>query len=208
MTTLNKLSYLIADNLNRSNDYVLIEEIKDLIVGWRAKLIRQDIQKNGISSQFNQREILPLITVDVTDSNVLVIDETVKRTRDIVPAGIRTNLLAPYFYVGQADWQRAFGYVNLGQVPFIHNRKFTPCNVYYSYVNGYIYVHGNKDIDYIGISSAFENPEEFANLNDACCCTITGDNNFYLSMDMQDTIVTAIVQYYTNSKPNQVDVKH
>jgi len=208
MTTLNKVSYIIADTLNRSDDYVFVNEIKDLVIGWRAKLIRQDMQRNNISVAFIQHEVLPLIEVTTIDSSILTNTTSIKRTKDVVPTGVRGNLNAPYLYVGEAEFTKPFGYLNQGQVPYIGNRKFTACNVFYSYKQGHIFIHGNKDLDYIGVSGIAENPDEWAALNDACCCIDEGDRNFYLAMDMQDTIVNAIVQSFANSKPNTPDVRH
>lgn len=209
MTTLNEISYLIAGRLNKTTDYVIINEIAQLVIGWRATLIRQDVQKNMINAQYAQSIVLPLVNVDSIDNSLISSYVAIKKTVNKIPTSIRLDIDSPYLFVGEPTFNKGFGFIQQMQVGFIKNRKFSRNNVYYTIRNQYLYLYYSCELnlEYVGIQSIFENPRELAELDVNACCIDYMEQAFYLPLDMQNTIVTEIVKILDNTINSKNEVK-
>ena len=209
MTTLNEISYLIAGRLNKTTDYVILNEIRQLVIGWRAKLIRQDVQRNMINAQYAQSIVLPLIEVDSIDNSLISSGVVIKKSKTKIPTSVRLDIDSPYLFVGEPTFEKSYGFIHQVQIGLIKNRKFSKNCIYYAIRNNYLYVYHNCDLDlqYIGIQSIFENPKELAELDVNACCVDYAEQSFYLPLDMQDTIVTEVVKILDNNINTKNEVK-
>ncbi len=159
MATLKEISHQLADALNRPFDDMLIERLKVLIRQELATLIRQQINKYGISSQFKTRYSIKCKDVELGDSPYYPGHESdveVYRTVNKVARPVRYTTDEPFTYVGSTNGQVPFIFINIAELPYVdalpsiqktYQVEDTPVElpIRYSYDNNYIYIYGDID---------------------------------------------------------------
>lgn len=192
MATLNQIAYNIMESVGKSDDVALLRRIKMAIKYYRAKLIRQDFERNGLSKDMLQTFIDNVIKVDEADSNCLVIGCTVLRTEHKVPKPVR--LKGSLFYrVGTIRLKDpAWKEVGIGELKYQQFNKFTSQATFWYYLNDYIYIITNKKFKYISITGIGADPSEWLDkcVNSADC--VSDDEEFPIAADMLDTVLKAI----------------
>lgn len=192
--TLNEAAYLIAGNLNRNEDDVFIEEIKFAIKYYRAKILRDDFIRNGIDKNSVQSFVTNLVEVDKSLTHLIELDCNIIRTEEKIPIPIKVKTSSPFLYAGEVGFLRPFGYIEFNQISLIKENRFTSKSTYYTYENSYVYVIGNRRLQWLAFQAYWEKPEEVIEL-------LISDNNCYddnmefpLRMDILMFIVNGILE--------------
>jgi hypothetical protein len=159
MASLKLIADEISDALNRPFDDMLKERIKSIFRHELAAMIRQQINKHGISDHFVSNfqttciQSSPLINITYNSENV----DNWFRTEFKIPNPIRYTTDDPFMYVGTTDRSVPFIYTKLsefahvGYLPIIQQayqmvvgqtKLKTPAR--YFYVDGYIYIYAEN----------------------------------------------------------------
>lgn len=188
MASLNELATAFIDSVEQPFNIPLRERVKFHIKHLRAKFIRQDFERNGISRNIVQSYVDKLIPVDALDTCVIQLGCTVLRTENKVPSPVQTkgNL---FQRVGSVNYQgMAWGEIYPDELPYIGYNLFTAKSTRYHYTNNYIYVYTEGKQKYIRIDGAFEDPQAALDrcVDSANC--VSDDDEFPISLHMVDLI--------------------
>lgn len=158
----------IAGQFNRELDHVFKEQVRTNIIIYRAEAIRQYIDKYGSipDSLMSSINCIPTTNVDVSECCSVDIECTVTRTVNKIPSTIRTRGLESTFsYVGTIDGKKSYSDIQSEELPFLLADRFLKKKVFYSYVNGYIYIFNDKPKN-IRVKGVFNNLDAILALND------------------------------------------
>lgn len=187
MTTLNEIAENIAYKLGDQFNHTLKESIKDTLINYRAKFIRDDLDKNSTSDvHFHQVgtiqfEVINLLTAFNADySSVtsvctdVLLQENYKVLRSIqdIPTPLRSKASSriPFSYLGRVDGSKNFIYTTLDKYVYIKTLPYSLNTIYYTIINSKVYILNNLskcDVnDTLGICNVlfkgiFENPRDF-----------------------------------------------
>jgi len=192
MQTLNKIAQNIADSLGKPFDVLLRERIKYTVKYYRAEFIRQDIERNGISSHFLQTFTTELVKADKADTCLVNVNCTILKTKNPIPSPVRVKGEL-FKYIGDAGYKQAYTYRQLEELQYSEYNKYTSKVKSYDYKNDYIYVFNTTKVKYITIQAVFEFPEE---VNTVCSVTkecYTDDSKFPISSDMIRRITVGLL---------------
>lgn len=218
MTTLNQIAENIAFKLNDQFNATLKESIKDTLINYRAKLLRDDLDRNFISlGHFGQTVIVPFEVVSLLDAFQVNLDcisaicgdvelqskYQVLKSKNKLPLPLRRkNVRSFYSYLGRADGSKNFTYVELDAFPYIKTLPYNSRTIYYTFVDGYLYIINNLDscdinntlsLCKVRIRDIFENPRDLYN---PCIdgTRFVDDSIFPVSRDMLVNMSNAIVK--------------
>lgn len=194
MPSLNQIAHTICDRLNQPFNVMLHERKKFEVKYWRAELIRQDVNKNGLSYEFIQSFVTELVKVDKADNCVVGINCTILRTATKIPKPVRLKEDVPFKYVGEVGGNASYPYTELEELKYTLANKYTGKSIRYNYTNGYIYIFNNTKLKYLSLQGIFTNPEL---VND---CVASGstvcyndDMEFPIADDMLRVIIDGLV---------------
>lgn len=219
MTTLNQIAEQIAFKLGDQFNTTLQESVKLTVLTYRAKFIRDDLDRNFSSDihfnqtgklQFNIIDLLKEFGADYSSVSAICDDlleqdkYKILKSDKLVPVPIRTKSSGNslYSFIGSADGRKRFVYTTLDKFPFYKELAYNTHTIYYTVMNGYIYILNNLDecdvneslgITNVLIKDCFEYPSDFYN---AC---IDGDKfaddmPFPIGLDMMMQITNNIVK--------------
>lgn len=219
MATLNQIAENIAFKLGDQFNMTLRESIKDTVINYRGKFIRDDSDRNFISElhfsqtgviEFEEVNLIHEFTTDpfcisaICDNPQLQDKYKVLRGKKKLPLPIRTKTSSnnPYSYLGRIDGSKVFSYTDLAKFPYVKNVKYNERTIYYTIINRRPYIINNLDscdINHsLGICKAlikgiYENPRELYN---ACINgdTFVDDMDFPIGIDMLMQITNGIVK--------------
>lgn len=197
MASLNQIVDSVADGMNRSFDFAFKERLKFTVKYHRASLIRQSVERDGLSGETLQSTLVCLEKVDKIDSCSLEIGCSILKSKYKVPRPIRLKGIRSFLYVGDAAGTNPYGYCALEELPYKTKLKYTGHRPMYNYMNGYLYIYNNTKLKYARLTGLFSDPE----LLNTCACDETGkevscyndDDNFPLDDDMIGFIVRGLM---------------
>jgi len=191
MQTLNKISQNIVDALGKPYDVLLRERVKYSVKYYRAEFIRQDVERNGMSSHFLQTFTAKLVKVDKADTCVISVGCTVLKTEKPIPSPVRVKGEV-FKYVGGAGFGKAYSYRQIEELTYSEHNKYTGNSISYDYKNNHIYVFNTTKVKYVTIQAPFEFPED---VNSACSGApcYTDDSAFPISADMLRGITVGLL---------------
>lgn len=206
MATLNQIAYAIAHTLGAMNDHVLREKIKYSALNLRALYIRQDLATNPLSSTYIQSlGAVPIVCADIasecTDLSIGVKSTyMVHRTKDKIPAPLRTKAGDSFYSVNSIDKQTVYQEVNPQLIRAFSHTKYASLSPKYFYQNDFLYILDlpNRNIKYINIMGVWENPQELASTCKEC---YSDDAEFPIPIDMLPRMERDLLQLYQNQKP-------
>lgn len=212
MATLNQIAASYCDAVDKPFDMMLRERVKFSIKYWRAKLIRQDFERNPPDRSVVQSIVLPMASVDAADSCLVVAGCKLLRTQNKVPRPVVIKGSQPFFYVGpvvfSCDDNLPFSHATRTEIEFARYKNLTANNIRYMYFNDYIYVTDCLR-QYIRADHPFEDP--FAAM-EACIdggnC-VDDDTEFPISGHMLDTILRGLqtAELRIMTSPQEVTVE-
>lgn len=192
--SLNEIAYNVLNALrggrSSNNDYLSTDQIKYIIKYWRARLIRQDQERNfNRYTMFEQN----LGNVEFEEASL---DENfdLYRTKMIIPSPVRLKdgeaithvsvegKTIPVIDEHRLEWE--------GYTKYISKRD----KAYYQ--DGYIYIQSLEYIDSANIRGIFEDPEkvfDFVNAQEGTFAIYDDNSPFPMPMDMVDQIMSGIL---------------
>ena len=219
MQSLNQIAENIAFKLGDQFNHTLKESIKDTVINYRAKFIRDDLDRNFLSEvhfsqagaiQFEVVNLLDAFKADFTNISAICGDsilqeryQVLRSTKDI-PTPIRTKSSGknPFNYVGRLDGSKKFVYTTLDAFPYLKTLPYSLHTIYYTIINNRIYIINNLtqcdinatlNITNLLIKGVLENPREFYNACDNGD-TFIDDMNFPIGRDMLMQVSQAILK--------------
>lgn len=219
MQTLNQIAENIAFKLGDQFNHTLRESIKDTVINYRAKFIRDDLDRNFLSEvhfsqtgaiQFEVVNLLEAFNADFSSISAIcedvILQDKYQVLRSIkeIPTPIRTKSAGknPFSYVGRIDGSKKFVYTTLDNFPYIRTLPYSLHTIYYTVINNKIYILNNLaqcdvnatlSITDLLLKGVYENPREFYN---ACNNgdKFIDDMNFPISRDMLMQVSQAILK--------------
>lgn len=187
--SLNELVSVLASRVGQPFDTALQEEMKVVLNYKRADYFKKLINQNPFQRRFFLKSFSAELTpVDKADCPVEV-DCEVLRTVLPIPNPVRTNSTL-FDYVGDPDKTDSYGYATPEQDNLFRKyNKYTKDKSKYFYVNGYVYIFGDLDLEYVGIRGVFDDPkqlEPFKCDGDACY----SDDDQY---DIPEDLINAMI---------------
>ena len=218
MKPLNRIAENIAYKLGDQFNSTLIESIKDTILDYRAKYIRDDLDRNFLSdAHFSQTGKVKFTKVNLlkefsSDFGILsaICPDVLERPNYFVlksvnkiPLPIRTKSSGNslYSYIGSPLGDKRFVYTSLDKFYYYKHLAYNQTTIYYTTLNNHIYVLNNLDkcdltdantIAFALIKDVFEDPSEFFN-NCENANTWADDAPFPIGLDMLATLSKAIL---------------
>lgn len=191
--TLNQIVDSLADSFSRSFDVAFKERLKFTVQYWRARLIKQEIDKGNYHDLFYHTIVLPLKNVDLIDNCSVTLDCPILRTTDKVPAPVRFRGVKSFAFVGSTTGKIKFEYSNLDMLDIKLEGKYRSKAIFYEYRNDYIYVFNNLKLKNIAIRGVFADLEKLKQYqcNDDVC--YTDDMPYPLPEDMIALLVNGLL---------------
>lgn len=188
--SLNEIVSLIADRVGQAFNVPLQEELKIIVNYKRADWIQKIVDKHPEQRKYFLKDLsIELEQVDETECPVES-DCTVLRTTLKIPKPVRSTY-ALFDYVGDVDKTDGYRYVMPEQLRYITKySKYTKDRPSYFYVNGYVYIYNEPDLEYINIRGLWPDQRELHELKcgDELCYT---DDDQY---DIPDDIINTMIQ--------------
>jgi hypothetical protein len=198
--TLPQLVYNIRNLIkdNRSDDIKITDrQIEFIIAYYRARLIKQEVDKNrAISSNIIQDlGKVPVTLVDRAEITGVNINQTVLRTTNPIPKLVELNQKDAIIYVGGLDKTSNIDFVTKAK------SKWNKYTTYGSklptayYRNGYIYISDcPQALKFINIEGIFADPKEVSKyMHDGMPCYDILQDPYPMSEYMISTLMDMIV---------------
>jgi hypothetical protein len=196
MATLNEIAENIAYKLGDQFNTTLQESIKDSVLNYRAKFIRDDLDRNFLSDiHFSQTgtiqfKLINLLTEFGADYSAItsicpdILDQDkykILKSINPIPTPIRLKSAGNslYNFIGSTDGRKRFILTTLDKFYYYKHLPYNTHTIYYIVLNKHLYIINNlQECDIndtlkilnVLIKGVFENPADFYN---AC---IDGDN--------------------------------
>lgn len=205
MASINQLVSEIAHSVKQPDSVPVRKAIKLAIIHARNNLIRKSYENHNYTDKVLQQRFR-ISLIDVPDGDIYgtkgIIKTTIKRTKNKVPKPVRLINNLPFHSV------RTSGVENPVEIIYVkepsskyYNNLPGMCNVVtYDYINGYIYININNNIDFsqlgsIIIESVFEYPHTIETETVEGIDSICDDNDeFLLPEDMIPAIKKLIFE--------------
>jgi|GEM_PF-6554510 len=211
MATLNEIIYILKNEINDySNDYkVSNRQFEFMINTWRARLIKQDIdKKKQLSSNVIQNlGPVPMIRQNITD-NPLIPAGDILASVSMIPNPLETNDRDLFTYIGGLDRNSPFDFSSRSYAshwsrynPYTSSRKRS------YFRDNRIYVSGcdQLPITSLWVEGVFQDPRDvwkFKNANTGTSnCAIVYEEEPYPMSEYMITILTKAI------KENELDLK-
>jgi hypothetical protein len=191
--TLNEIAESIATGLGKPTDIMLIERLKFTIKYWRARLLKQEVDKGNDNDMFLHRFIAPLKLVDQSDNCSVIAGCDILRTVDRIPNPIRKRGVKSYAYVGSANWKVRFEHCSIEDLHIKLASKYRKNVIYYDLIDGYGYVLNNTKLEWLGFKGVIGNLDLLKKYQ----CELTSNNICY-NDDMDFPLPEDLVQFVIN----------
>lgn len=190
--TLNQIAVQLASPLGRQFDQPLLAMIKDLVVVWTERIIRNSLEKNIQDRKFfiAPAAIIPLHEASgdcgITDCTIMETDE--------IPLPLRANSIL-FDFVGSADGSTPFVYTSEGFEQFWSENRYASKYLQYRWTGKKIQVLSHGRPDKIRVRAIWPNPRSLSAVmcgaGDGC---FPDDQPYLVSGD----ILQLVLQYVAN----------
>lgn len=207
------LRNLIRDN--RSDDIKITDrQIEFIINYYRAKLIKQDIDKDrSISSNIIQDlGKVPLSLVDKAEVSGTLIGKTILRTTNPIPKLIELSQKDAIIYVGGLDKMSNIDFVTKTQSRWNKFNKYGSKLPTAFYRNGYIYISEcPQALRFINIEGIFADPRQvssYINIAGNPCYDVLIDPypmSEYMISALNDMIISKELTFFLQMVPDEVN---
>jgi hypothetical protein len=171
---------------------------------YRAKLIRQDLNKGKYLTQYYNQVLGKVRIVKATKVECggldCEIDNVILRTEGVVPNTVDTNDKNVINYVGTIDGNTTWQRTTFQSSKYEQYSKYTGNRTKYYELNGYIYIVNppSNTLKYITIVGTFEDPLKVNEFKKTACddstfCFDPFDMEYPLGIDQVDTIYKLII---------------
>ena len=201
-TTINQLARSIIDKLHFKYSELLNAEVKADIKSWLSKLIRQDVERNGMRNQYNHTFVIPMIRVDYADNCLIDVDCKLLRTDRKIPAPIAIKGDTQFKFVGTVDKRIVFTYTEKEMLPYALQNRYTGQIARYFYENEYIYAYTpTLKEKFIAVDAMFYDSEIMqAACGDYC---VTDEDLVHMPDDFIVVIETEVLKLFLAKPVNE-----
>lgn len=195
MPTLNSIASEICDALGRPFDWMFHARVKELIKHERATIIKQTVDKHGMSGLFIQ-EYNP--TLILTTNQKIYYNKKLLRTENIIPQPIRHNTDILFEFVGNEDGV-SYTYVTPTEGRrFRQHLPFVCSAITYTYLEGHIYLFNNAILKRLVVRAAYDDWNLNDDLENGGGIPCFDDSEFPLTSDLIQTIKIKLVSQELN----------
>jgi len=198
MATLNGIAENIAYALGEQFNDTLRQSIKDSIVDYRAMLIRQDLDNNPLSyTDYLQSFCIELETVNKSECDGLQVKESILKSKQKIPKPLRikNNGRINFKFVGSVDRSISLTFATGYELQYLEYLAFQDNVIYYTIINGYLYVLNNLKLCKLLIEEVVADPR---NIDDCDFPTVFPDDiDFPIPEDMLVKIKELIKRQYS-----------
>lgn len=182
--TISSIAELLAERAGRQFEIPFQKEIEDMIVYWRARLLKDTLTKSPNMKKYYLQSILdPLVEVSKEECEVLAdcgCNDVLRSTHKI-PNSIRISP-NPYDYVGSEEGAYPYAWTTFGSERFFTYNPYTGKNPRWTLLNNYIYIFRDRNIKNLRVEGVFSDPRELGNFTcpgstDKPCYSATTDFN-------------------------------
>lgn len=206
MASLNQIADSVSAALGDENNYSLKERIKFTVKYYRARFLRNDIEKNGLAKEYIIPIQAELILVDKLDSCYIELGCKILRTKNRIPKPLRLKNDSLFKFAGSIDHSIIFTYTEAEELQFTKFNRFTSDVGRYWIFDYYVYVAFRKGFKWLGLDYVPLNPEEAIKLCDKEC--YDDDMEFPLPEDMLVSIIQGMLKgEFAILNVNQVNVE-
>ena len=164
MATLNGIAENIAYALGQQFNDTLKESIKDSIIDYRAMLIRQDLDNNTLSyTDYLQSFCIDLEIVSKSECPIdTCTKEQLLRSVQKIPKPLRIkyNGRVNFKFVGSITRSISLTFATAYEMQYIEYLPFQDNVIYYTIINGYLYVLNNLKLCKLLIEEIIADPRE------------------------------------------------
>jgi len=195
--SLNQLVQMTADLVKQPFNVPLQRELKLIFNYKRADWVQKIVDKHPEQRKYFLKEFtVPLKEVtEEDDCYVDLHDCPLKRTEFQIPQPVRTAY-GLFDYVGSPDKMDSFTYTTTEQLQFMnkYGSKYTYDRPKYFYVNGYLYVYNEPNMENLGVRGIWPDPtvlQDFKCANKPC---YTDDDQWDIPGDIVNTMVQDVIK--------------
>ena len=180
----------------------------------RAMFIRRDLDQNwNIHPDYSQDlGCISLTKADKAECCHFNLDCEILKTSVALPKFLRLKTRLGITYVGSIDKQTAFDLILPQRAPYIKYSKYTSAIPRAYYLNNYIYIPNNNDLEAINVRGILENPKDANSfLCDGASC-YTEDSDYPLPEDMiqplTEMVLSKELNYMLRTAPDVENDSH
>ena len=190
---INQIVDTIADGFDKSLDVMFKERLKFSVKYYRARFIKQEIDKGNYNDLFQHFITVPLTKVDIVDDCAIALGCDVLRSVNKIPQPIRNRGVKSFPFVGSVNGSVRFEQVHLENLRFKLKSKYRQGRIYYDYRNEYLYIYNNLKLEFAGIRGVFADLDALKGYqcNNGVC--YTDNDDFPLPIDMIQWVITGIL---------------
>lgn len=180
--TLAEIAEIIAERAGKQFNVAFIEEMKDLVVIHRARILTNILEKKPQQKKLYSQSIVLELTEANRDecaelSNCACEDVTVTTVQVPTPLKTGTN---PFDFVGSPGGYVAFGWTTFGGERYTKHSPLTGKNARYTLLNNKIYIFNDLNTEKIRVEAVWDDPRVLANYSCSAeenipCYTATND---------------------------------
>jgi len=192
--SLNEMVSLLSSMAGQPFSIPLQEQFKVICNYKRADWIQKVIEKYPEQRRYFLKDVsVELQEVDETECPVEA-DCTVLRTVQKIPKPVRSTY-ALFDYVGDVDKTDGYRYVTPEQLMYIIKySKYTKDRPAYFYVNGYVFIYNEPDLEYINIRGLWPDQRELHELKCGDEVCYTDDDQYDIPDDILNTMIQDILK--------------
>jgi len=162
--TLSTIAEILAERVGRQFDIPFQEELTELIVIYRARLLTNSLQKNPAHKKYySQFIILDLeeVSKDECDDIIGCPCENIKRTVKEIPQSLKVGSNV-YDYVGSPGGVEAYGWTTFASEKYMSSSKYTGKKARHTILNNRAYIFNDKNVEKIRVEDVFSDPRKLA----------------------------------------------
>lgn len=195
--TPNQIATQLAEPTGRQFDVPFKEMLKDKVVYWAARHIRNTLDKDyRRRKQFLQPLLVPMHPVTNQPSGHSGTYKYYAESQQVLPMPLFANDIN-FDYVGSQDGATAFVYsIGLLSDRFSQADKYSGQLPHYSYIGGKIQVYRNPDIPNVLVNYIPADLRKFGEFSLACGTTICSwdDQEYNLPGDILQLVIQSIME--------------
>lgn len=202
-STAEEIVYSLVGLVGENTNEELINLLYTSVYNWRAKLIRQNLQKYGNRTLFEDTIVVPLelasLSADCSIELCNYMRTTVKIPQPVLMEGVQ-----PY-KVATTNLGTYMDYIKPEHLLWKKYSKWTSKDLVYTYINGYIYEIGNNFLEKLSITAIWDRPDLLEDYE----CESCNPTNKVIPANMAADIITAIsqneIRLYLNKYNGEID---
>lgn len=188
MATLNIIADEIIGALDRPFDYMFKERVKSIFRHEVATMVRQAIDKDGITDHFKTRFLVDISIIDDSSISYAVGNKVLRSTNKIAnPVRYKTD--TPFTWVGNADASLIYMYTKIYELKYANlTAAYTLQPPRYVYLNDYLYLYDG----YTGFEGDISNITYYSSITSGILTVTSTNHNL---KDNDSIVITGTTNY-------------